>query len=105
MERTYTVRRPGCTAWTGPGLTWSQACEDWREAAGLGLRPRVYRDDSQADVTKWVDTGSEPLDGWDVCIYCGTPVDTGREQAAVHRACARDAAYLTAETSEEEATQ
>ena len=105
MERTYTVRQPGCTAWTGPGLTWSQACEDWREAAGLGLRPRVYRDDSQADVTKWVDTGSEPLDGWDVCIYCGTPVDTGREQAAVHRACARDAAYLTAETSEEEATQ
>lgn len=102
MESTYAVRQPGCTAWTGPGLTWSQACKDWREAEDRGLSPRVYRDDSQADVTKWVDSGSEPWDGWDVCIYCGTPVDTGREQAAVHRACARLAAYLTAETSEEE---
>ncbi len=102
MARTYTVRRPGCTAWSGPGLTWSQACLALHEANDRGLNPRIYRDDSHADVTKWVGMGIEPRDGWDLCIYCGEPVDTGREQAAVHRACARDAASLTAETIEEE---
>jgi len=40
-------------------------------------------------VTKWVGIGIEPRDGWDLCIYCGEPVDMTREQAAVHRACAR----------------
>jgi len=96
MESTYTVRQPGHTAWSGPGLTWSQACGDLHEAEDRGLNPRIYRDDSHADVTKWVGIGIEPRDGWDLCIYCGEPVDMTREQAAVHRACARHAAALQA---------
>ena len=80
---TYTVRQPGMTAWS-EGLTWHEACAAWREAADLGLRPRVYRDCDDVDVTWWVDTG----------------VDAGREPEeerdhGEHREAQRDTARNT----------
>ena len=46
---TYTVRAPGCTAWSGPGLTARAAVADYREAIQRGLHDvRIWTDEDDA---------------------------------------------------------